>query len=771
VKSDFQFQVLTMSTVPANWQCPNCTLENLAESTICEVCDTQRPTSASHKQSAHNNNNNNNNKKKQTWKCSQCTFADNKDSSLHCEMCQSLNPNKTSHTATEYVWEWSSGKNWHEYPQAISDKIENAYFSGVLSIDWSLPHSDYVIDLTKLQQINQSTKKTRKIQRVRYEYETSKSETPPAVHADSKAEAGDDKKETEEEEEKMNVDVSAVDDDDTQWQCPFCTVFNQAQYLQCQVCCSDRPLDLQANSKDTCAVVVTPMEVSADERDDDDHNEDAQRGRKHKPVTQKAAVGKQEKGEEGTLLSMFSAQKNRDNKIPSPITSLKKKPKRKLKEMLNDNDEDDDDRDKKRIKMSEKNAAKQSGDSSIGATLNADLISALWELSTTERNLGNVHKANAYSKACKELRSCDKKIASGKEAKELKGIGVKIADKIDEMLHCGHIKKLDVLRSDEVIQAINELCQVHGIGASKARELVKNYRIRSIDELRQHTDLLNHAQRIGLQYFEYTNTRIPREHCTLIGEIVRQTVAQIDARIIFDICGSYRRGKNDCGDIDILLTHSAPKYENKQHCKQLLQTIVSALKDRGLLVADLCHGPVQYMGICRHEIEADDDGGDADADGGGGDESIPADFTFTIPDNIDGEEEVMITLNASNTSSSHNKNSNGVSQSQKNRKQDAGIKSKGPQIFFRRIDLKFKPFKFYYANLLHFTGSDRFNTEIRKKAHEKNLILNEDGVYRMTDPDNDRSLKSAKPVIEPKSEQEIFDVIGMSYVEPKNRSW
>ena len=36
---------------------------------------------------------------------------------------------------------------------------------------------------------------------------------------------------------------------------------------------------------------------------------------------------------------------------------------------------------------------------------------------------------------------------------------------------------------------------------------------------------------------------------------VKEAVESIQPGIIAQACGSYRRGKKDCGDVDILLTH------------------------------------------------------------------------------------------------------------------------------------------------------------------------------------------------------------------------
>lgn len=61
-----------------------------------------------------------------------------------------------------------------------------------------------------------------------------------------------------------------------------------------------------------------------------------------------------------------------------------------------------------------------------------------------EKNVSkNIHKYNAYRKAANVLAGYPTRIKSGKEAKELEGIGKKIADKIDEFLQTGKLRKLE----------------------------------------------------------------------------------------------------------------------------------------------------------------------------------------------------------------------------------------------------------------------------------------------------------------------------------------
>jgi len=107
-------------------------------------------------------------------------------------------------------------------------------------------------------------------------------------------------------------------------------------------------------------------------------------------------------------------------------------------------------------------------------------------------------KATAYFKAASVLKQHPHKITSGAQAQKLKGIGKKIAKKIDEILSTvcmlrggdalcvlhstssvhfvvllfqGHLAKLDKANKDSRVVALKELGRVHGIGPKMAQEL------------------------------------------------------------------------------------------------------------------------------------------------------------------------------------------------------------------------------------------------------------------------------------------------------------
>lgn len=78
------------------------------------------------------------------------------------------------------------------------------------------------------------------------------------------------------------------------------------------------------------------------------------------------------------------------------------------------------------------------------------LNNQILELAEYEKNVSrNIHKYNAYRKAASAIAAHPDKITSGEQAKKLKGVGEKIAKKIDEILSTGKLQKLDnVLRNN-----------------------------------------------------------------------------------------------------------------------------------------------------------------------------------------------------------------------------------------------------------------------------------------------------------------------------------
>ncbi|XP_063586426.1 DNA polymerase beta-like [Penaeus indicus] len=231
---------------------------------------------------------------------------------------------------------------------------------------------------------------------------------------------------------------------------------------------------------------------------------------------------------------------------------------------------------------------------------NGDLCEFLLELADYERNVNrNIHKYNAYRNAAAALGEYPTRVKDGNEAKKIKGIGTKIADKIEEFLNTGKLTKLEKIRASETNVAINLLNRVTGIGPAKARELV-NEGILNLEDLRKNQDKLNHHQIIGLKYFDDFEKQIPREEIERIEDEVRKQINEIDSKFIITICGSYRRGAKSSGDVDVLLTHPAYTSDTEKR-PDLLKKVVNQLKEGQLITDTLSLGDIKFMGVCQLE--------------------------------------------------------------------------------------------------------------------------------------------------------------------------
>eukprot|EP00058_Branchiostoma_floridae_P028240 XP_002613731.1 hypothetical protein BRAFLDRAFT_123875 [Branchiostoma floridae] len=83
---------------------------------------------------------------------------------------------------------------------------------------------------------------------------------------------------------------------------------------------------------------------------------------------------------------------------------------------------------------------------------------------------------------------------------------------------------------------------------------------------------------------------------------------------------------------------------------------------------------------------------------------------------------------------------------------------------FRRIDIRLLPNDQYYCGVLYFTGSDVFNKKMRAHALEQGFTLNE---YTIRPLGSTGVPGEALPV---SSEEDVFDIIGMKYLKPSQRS-
>ena len=219
---------------------------------------------------------------------------------------------------------------------------------------------------------------------------------------------------------------------------------------------------------------------------------------------------------------------------------------------------------------------------------NKKLIDNLKILADYERINKEPFKVKAYEKVISSIELFDKKIETLEDIKLLKGVGKKIEDKIIEFLNTGNIEEVVSVLNDPKYILGNKLKGIYGVGPAKITELMT--KIEDFDELKEHPELLNDKQKIGLKYYDDMNLRIPmaegKQHLKVVGKILNTLYSGIE----FEFVGSFRRKNKDMGDIDILI---------KNRKGLVLKDVIKQLEDKSYIIEKLAQGNNKFMGICR----------------------------------------------------------------------------------------------------------------------------------------------------------------------------
>src|SRR3990172_2175911 len=218
-----------------------------------------------------------------------------------------------------------------------------------------------------------------------------------------------------------------------------------------------------------------------------------------------------------------------------------------------------------------------------------------------KKKKNNPFRIRSLQKGIEILSNHSVAIKSGHEAKALPGIGDGIAKRIDEILTTGKLAELETIQ-DDYVRLIRELTKLSGIGLVKAKKLIEQYQITGVADLiakfqnGQITlgkNQLTHHQVIGLKYAKEIEQKIPRAEVDQINAWLQQL---IPSDLIFEICGSYRRGKAISAYIYLFFSRRTKSGSEESP----LLAIVERLTTAGLIVDHLTEdGKTKYMGICR----------------------------------------------------------------------------------------------------------------------------------------------------------------------------
>lgn len=117
---------------------------------------------------------------------------------------------------------------------------------------------------------------------------------------------------------------------------------------------------------------------------------------------------------------------------------------------------------------------------------------------------------------------------------------------------------------------------------------------------------LTESQKVGLdRYFDFME-RIPREEVKRHGEVVERGLRRVDPEAVCEVMGSYRRGAETCGDVDMIITKQGA---GQGELTGLLKRLTEVLTGEGFLKASLAEPRGRDDGSKFHGASCVEEGG------------------------------------------------------------------------------------------------------------------------------------------------------------------
>lgn len=219
-------------------------------------------------------------------------------------------------------------------------------------------------------------------------------------------------------------------------------------------------------------------------------------------------------------------------------------------------------------------------------------------------------KVRAYTNAIKAIKDYTRPITQKSDADYFlknKLVGKKIYYKMIEIIETG---ELEEAKGVEKIESVREqLLNIYGIGPVKADELIRDYNVKTLDDLREivlrDPEFLTEAQTLGLAFYSDLTQRIPRlemiEHEKYIRNFFQERIPEFNITIV----GSYRRGEDTSGDVDVLVSYhgfgdkSSKEDNTHEEFREKFKAVLEEFMEDPYCIGTLSSGKNKYMGIVQ----------------------------------------------------------------------------------------------------------------------------------------------------------------------------
>lgn len=206
---------------------------------------------------------------------------------------------------------------------------------------------------------------------------------------------------------------------------------------------------------------------------------------------------------------------------------------------------------------------------------NSDISAAFDELGDLLEFQGaNPFRVRAYRNAARTLKDLGEPLATiaadpARKLTDIQGIGDDLADKIGVLLATGSLPQLEELRA-QTPASVMALMRIPGLGPKKAAVLFKELGIQTLDQLRaaceahQVQALKGFGKKTeetilaGLPLAAQAEVRLYWAEADAVAQDILRQLRKCQSITQLEVAGSYRRGRETVGDLDILAVSSQP---------------------------------------------------------------------------------------------------------------------------------------------------------------------------------------------------------------------
>ncbi|OJJ50554.1 hypothetical protein ASPZODRAFT_56215 [Penicilliopsis zonata CBS 506.65] len=198
----------------------------------------------------------------------------------------------------------------------------------------------------------------------------------------------------------------------------------------------------------------------------------------------------------------------------------------------------------------------------------------------------------AYSTSIASIAAYPYEVRTPAEILALPGCDVKIAHLFSEFKHSptGTLAAAQALDTDPTLRILHTFYQIWGVGAKTARDFYYARHWRDLDDVVAHGwASLSRVQQIGVKYYDEFQAGIPRVEVERIAQIILRHAQAVRPESRYDgrgidavLVGGYRRGKELCGDVDLVLSH-----RDEAVTRDLVVDVVASLEAEGWITHTL----------------------------------------------------------------------------------------------------------------------------------------------------------------------------------------